>query len=163
MGKFASDLKKRLNKNLPVTPSSFRIGEWEDKRNEFWKGKFRGSCNVSTCQSPNSAFFYNKSTKAHYCVYCARAINKANRNDCQQLYGCDELCTIPIGKTAHTIQVDTDIRQVLNDGVIFETPDEPTWVLAGQYIAYEGNYVLGIYDTLEQAHSDVAESNAARG
>ena len=165
MGEFSKKLQKRLNPHLPVPPSSYRIGEWADQRGLDCrlKGVFRGNCNVSTCLAPNSAFFFNKSTKAHYCIYCARAINKANRTDCQQLYGCDDLCEIPTGRKAHTIQVDSEVRQVLNDGIIFETPDEPMWVEAGKYIAYEGSYVLGIYDTLQQANEEIAQSNAGRG
>lgn len=45
------------------------------------KGEAGGSCNVTACQRPNSAFYYNHSTQRHYCVSCARKINDANRRD----------------------------------------------------------------------------------
>jgi hypothetical protein len=45
------------------------------------KGQPGGSCNVTACQRPDSAFFYNHSTQKHYCVSCARKINDANSRD----------------------------------------------------------------------------------
>ena len=38
------------------------------------KGKKRGRCNVTACQSPG-ANYYNKSTKKYYCRHCADQIN----------------------------------------------------------------------------------------
>jgi hypothetical protein len=42
------------------------------------KGHHGGSCNVTACQLPASAFWFNHSTRAYYCETCARAINAAN-------------------------------------------------------------------------------------
>jgi hypothetical protein len=45
------------------------------------KGELGGACNVTACQLPNSARFFNHSTRRHYCRACAEAINIANRDD----------------------------------------------------------------------------------
>lgn len=55
------------------------------------KGQFNGACNVTACQLPNSAVYFNHSTRAYYCVTCATAINNSNRADAHRLYGHD-LC-----------------------------------------------------------------------
>lgn len=39
------------------------------------KGKEGGSCNVTHCQEPHSAFCYNSVMYAWYCLRCARKIN----------------------------------------------------------------------------------------
>lgn len=57
------------------------------------KGQLGGSCNVTACQLPASAFYFNHSTQAHYCRVCAKAINASNAADAQRLYG-HELCTL---------------------------------------------------------------------
>lgn len=57
------------------------------------KGKKGGACNVTSCQLPNSALWYNHSTQAYYCETCAKAINDSNRADAMRLYG-HELCTL---------------------------------------------------------------------
>lgn len=58
------------------------------------KGIKGGSCNVTACQAPNSAMYYNKSTRKYYCKACADAINRANMFDCYQLYGTYHLCQL---------------------------------------------------------------------
>lgn len=45
------------------------------------KGQYGGSCNVTACQLPGSAFWFNHSTEKYYCDTCAWAINHANRDD----------------------------------------------------------------------------------
>lgn len=55
------------------------------------KGQWRGFCNVSRCLAPDPTYF-NQSTRAYYCAGCAMEINRANRGDCRELYGNDELC-----------------------------------------------------------------------
>lgn len=42
------------------------------------KGALRGACNVTACQAPGSAIYFNRSTKAYYCEHCAGRINRAN-------------------------------------------------------------------------------------
>lgn len=42
------------------------------------KGQYGGSCNVTACQLPDSAFWFNHSTLRYYCETCAKAINVAN-------------------------------------------------------------------------------------
>ena len=56
------------------------------------KGKKRGRCNVTACQSPG-ANYYNKSTKKYYCRHCADQINwPGGRADVMALYGAPLLC-----------------------------------------------------------------------
>lgn len=42
------------------------------------KGKYLGSCNITACQRPNSAIWYNHSTQKYYCEPCAHMLNRAN-------------------------------------------------------------------------------------
>lgn len=57
------------------------------------KGIKGGSCNVTACQKPDSAVYFNKSTKAYYCRDCAREINwPGGRADVKSLYGVEFLC-----------------------------------------------------------------------
>lgn len=61
------------------------------------KGEYKGSCNRTSCQAPNSAFWFNHSTEKYYCAECADLINNANRADAYRLFG-HELCTIEVEK-----------------------------------------------------------------
>ena len=45
------------------------------------KGKYLGSCNITACQRPNSAIWYNHSTQKYYCEPCALMLNRANQHD----------------------------------------------------------------------------------
>lgn len=65
-----------------------------DKPNRADKGKYGGSCNVTACQLPNSAKWFNHSTRKYYCDECAHWLNtdKFNRADAARLFGHD-LCT----------------------------------------------------------------------
>ena len=57
------------------------------------KGQFGGSCNVTACQLPNSATWYNYSTERYYCRTCALELNRVNW-DYPQMCGKDHpLCT----------------------------------------------------------------------
>jgi len=57
------------------------------------KGVKGGSCNVTACQEPESAFYFNKSTRAYYCENCAREINwVGGRANVMELYGVELLC-----------------------------------------------------------------------
>lgn len=58
---------------------------------ETTKGEFGKNCNRSTCQNPNSAYWYNYSTRKYYCGDCAILINEANKEDATKLFGHD-LC-----------------------------------------------------------------------
>lgn len=57
------------------------------------KGLKNGSCNRTACQDPGANFF-NRSTKAYYCEYCARRINNFDdtRKYCQETFGNPDLC-----------------------------------------------------------------------
>lgn len=61
---------------------------------------------LTACQLPNSAFYFNHSTQAHYCRVCAKAINASNAADAQRLYG-HELCT-PVELRNFTLEVNGD-------------------------------------------------------
>lgn len=59
------------------------------------KGEYGGSCNITRCQRPHSAYWYNHSTRKFYCRGCAWELNndRFNKRDAQELYGHD-LCTL---------------------------------------------------------------------
>ena len=60
------------------------------------KGLFNGSCNVTACQLPNSAHWFNHSTRAYYCGTCARELNRVN-SDYRRLFNADhDLCTLKV-------------------------------------------------------------------
>ena len=44
------------------------------------KGALRGACNVTACQDPGSAVYFNRGTNAYYCPACAHRINQTNRD-----------------------------------------------------------------------------------
>jgi hypothetical protein len=58
------------------------------------KGDRGGACNVTACQLPNSAEWFNHSTGRYYCESCAHVLNedRFNKADAMRLYGHD-LCT----------------------------------------------------------------------
>ena len=45
-----------------------------DEPNRADKGKHGGACNVTACQLPNSATWFNHSTRKYYCPTCAHPI-----------------------------------------------------------------------------------------
>ena len=58
------------------------------------KGELNGKCNITSCQKPKSATWYNHSTRKHYCPSCARRLNndELNKRDAMRMFGHD-LCT----------------------------------------------------------------------
>ena len=58
------------------------------------KGELNGKCNITRCQKPNSATWYNHSTRKHYCTSCANRLNndEFNKRDAMRMFGHD-LCT----------------------------------------------------------------------
>lgn len=58
------------------------------------KGDYNQECNITSCQKPNSATWYNHSTRKYYCESCAERLNndEFNKRDAMRLYGHD-LCT----------------------------------------------------------------------
>ena len=64
------------------------------------KGALGGSCNRTACLRPHSAYWYNHSTRKHYCRSCAYELNKANRTDAMEIFGHD-LCTRVETPTTH--------------------------------------------------------------
>jgi hypothetical protein len=58
------------------------------------KGKYGGSCNITRCQRPNSATWYNHSTRKYYCRGCACELNydRFNHRDAMEMWG-HFLCT----------------------------------------------------------------------
>ncbi len=58
------------------------------------KGQKGGACNVTACQLPGSAVYFNHSTRAYYCQTCARAINDANAHDSFTIGLGHDLCTL---------------------------------------------------------------------
>jgi hypothetical protein len=66
-----------------------------DAPNRKDKGHYGGSCNVTACQLPNSAVWFNHGTRKYYCETCAYVLNndKFNKADAARMYGHD-LCTL---------------------------------------------------------------------
>lgn len=58
------------------------------------KGQYGEECNITTCQKPNSAFWYNHFNHQYYCESCANRLNndEFNKRDAQRLLG-HEMCT----------------------------------------------------------------------
>ena len=57
------------------------------------KGLYKGFCNRTACQLPNSAIYFNHSTRKYYCRHCADEINSCNRIEAMLQFGHD-LCTL---------------------------------------------------------------------
>lgn len=58
------------------------------------KGQYGEECNITACQKPNSAFWYNHFNHQYYCESCANRLNndEFNKKDSQRLLG-HEMCT----------------------------------------------------------------------
>jgi hypothetical protein len=70
------------------------------------KGALNGLCNRSACLKPG-ANYYNHSTREHYCVDCAAAINNMNPES-HQIYGHD-LCTL-VEQTREDMKNESDLN-----------------------------------------------------
>lgn len=59
------------------------------------KGNYNEECNITSCQKPNSAVWFNHSTRKYYCESCAKRLNNDyfNKIDAQRMFGHD-LCTL---------------------------------------------------------------------
>ena len=78
----------------PSSPERSRRREEQAPRLAADKGEFGGSCNITHCQRPNSATWYNHSTRKYYCRFCAHDLNydHFNRKDAMDMWG-HLLCT----------------------------------------------------------------------
>ncbi len=58
------------------------------------KGNYGEECNITACQRPNSATWYNHFNHQYYCADCAHRLNndEFNKRDSQRLLG-HEMCT----------------------------------------------------------------------
>lgn len=65
------------------------------------KGEYNQECNITSCQKPNSAIWFNHSTRKYYCSSCARRLNTDpyNAKDAQKMFG-HALCTLDEVKNA---------------------------------------------------------------
>ena len=92
--------KQKLEQNLndvlqmSATTSSQTIAKPIVSRSADDKGELNGKCNITSCQKPNSATWYNHSTRKYYCPSCARRLNtdEFNKRDAVRMFGHD-LCT----------------------------------------------------------------------
>lgn len=58
------------------------------------KGEYGQECNITACQKPNSAYWYNHFNQKYYCEDCASRLNndEYNKRDAQRLLG-HQMCT----------------------------------------------------------------------
>lgn len=56
------------------------------------KGQYGCSCNLSVCQAPNSAYWYNQGSMAFYCFDCANMLSRVNNFPA-------ELARLPLDQT----------------------------------------------------------------
>ncbi len=68
------------------------------------KGEYKGSCNRTDCQKPNSAVWYNHATHKYYCEECAKKINQYNHSDAIDMFG-HELCMLMLDLEADAYSV----------------------------------------------------------
>lgn len=59
------------------------------------KGEYMQECNITSCQKPNSATWYNHSTRKYYCRGCAMRLNndEHNKNAVKRWGWNHDLCT----------------------------------------------------------------------
>jgi len=68
------------------------------------KGNFNEECNITSCQKPNSATWYNYSTRKYYCQSCAIRLNtdEFNKRDAIRMFGHDLCLQNPFNLTPPT-------------------------------------------------------------
>jgi hypothetical protein len=86
-------VKSAVRGDWPPAPS-IQPREEQAPRLAKDKGEYGGSCNITRCQRPNSATWFNHSTRKYYCPSCARTLNfdHFNRKDAMEMWG-HFLCT----------------------------------------------------------------------
>ena len=70
------------------------------------KGKHGQNCNVTACQRPNSAWWWNSSTRAWYCCDCAYDIQKANWRDAWWVQNYDYTLLTPPGEQHYILDLE---------------------------------------------------------
>ena len=88
-----SYLRGQIN-HVPAPHLHSREIEIEQPKLAADKGEYGGSCNITRCQRPDSATWFNHSTSKYYCPSCARTLNfdHFNRKDAMEMWG-HFLCT----------------------------------------------------------------------
>jgi hypothetical protein len=76
------------------------------------KGLKGGSCNRTACQAPG-AMWFNHSTRAYYCQWCARLINESCRNDDYVKGLGHDLLTLDLPEGSHPTASNDDATSVL--------------------------------------------------
>ena len=86
--------KSYLRGLINAVPAPRPASDYEPPKLAADKGDFRGSCNITRCQRPNSATWFNHSTRKYYCRSCAHDLNydHFNRKDAMEMWG-HLLCT----------------------------------------------------------------------
>lgn len=61
------------------------------------KGEYGQECNITSCQKPNSAIWYNHFNHKYYCETCANRLNndEFNKRDYMRILG-HEMCTLVV-------------------------------------------------------------------
>lgn len=92
-GKLVKVRKNGMGQKYLVHPTTAR-SEYEPPALRADKGVFGGACNITRCQRPDSAYWFNHSTRAYYCRSCAHTLNfdHFNRKDAMEMWG-HFLCT----------------------------------------------------------------------
>lgn len=73
---------------------------YEPKAMTPGKGQHGLNCNVTACQKPHSAWWWNNSTRAWYCADCAYEIQKVNWRDAWWIQNYDYTLMTPPGQPA---------------------------------------------------------------
>jgi len=102
---------------------------------EHVKGLEGGSCNVTACQSPHSAHYYNRVMDAWYCLDCATEIERFARFDGMSLFDNLEREVVNVGTPGH---VDNKIRGQDATLILFDEYDQhKTKILMREFLGIE--------------------------
>ncbi len=95
-GKLVKVKKNAMGQKYLAQPPRLpgQLTEVEMPKTAADKGDYNGSCNITRCQRPNSATWFNHSTRKYYCRSCAHTLNydHFNRKDAMEMWG-HLLCT----------------------------------------------------------------------